>query len=180
MEVPRVNIRKILYPTDLSETGRHAFAYAASLANLYGADLTVFHVVEDGPELDKRLAGYVSEELWEEIKQRDVKEAMQLLHQRRRDDAAIRGCVGEYCENVQHGVSEEAYVTYDVDVSVGHAVEEIVGKTREGKYDLIVMGSHGHGTLLEAMDFMIGDTVRRVLRRSRVPVVVVPLPREAG
>ena len=69
MEVPTVSVKKILYATDLSDTGRHAFAYAASLANLYGADLTVFHVLEEGPELDKRLAGYISEEMWEEIKQ---------------------------------------------------------------------------------------------------------------
>lgn len=178
MEVPKIAIRKILYPTDLSETGRHAFAYAASLANRYGAELTVFHVLEEGPELDPRLAGYISEELWEEIKQRDLREATEILVRRRRDDAAIRSTVSDFCEAAQLGVPEEAYVTYDIDVTFGHPVPEIVRKARQGGYDLIVMGSHGHGTLVEAMAFMIGDTVRDVLRRSPVPVVVVPLPRD--
>jgi nucleotide-binding universal stress UspA family protein len=180
MEVPKISVKKILYPTDLSETGRRAFAYAASLANLYGADLTVFHVLEEGPELDPRLVGYVSDELWEEIKQRDVKEATEMLIRRRRDDAAIRDCVGAFCEKAQFGVPEEAYVTYDIDVALGQPVPEIVRKAREGSYDLIVLGSHGHSTLVEAMEFMIGDTARNVLRRSRVPVVVVPLPRAPG
>ena len=177
MEVPKVRVEKILYPTDLSDTGRHAFAYAASLAVLYGADLTVFHVLEEGPELDPRLAGYVSEALWEEIKQRDLKEATEMLIRRRRDDAAIRDVVGAFCEQAQLGAPRDAYVTYDIDVTLGHPVQEIVRKAREGGYDLIVLGCHGHGTLVEAMEFMIGDTVRNVLRRSRVPVVVVPLPR---
>jgi nucleotide-binding universal stress UspA family protein len=38
-----------------------------------------------------------------------------------------------------------------------------------------VMGTHGHGTLA---DVMMGSTARRVLRRSRKPVLVVRLPEE--
>ena len=177
MDTPKVDVRKILYATDLSETGRHAFAYAASMASLYGAEITVFHVVEEGPDLDPRLAGYVSEELWEEIKQRDLAEATEMLVRRRRDDAAIRDVVGAFCEKAQLGVPEGAYVTYDVDVTLGQPAAEIVRKVKDGSYDMVVLGSHGHNTLMEAMEFMIGDTVRDVLRGVWVPVVVVPLPR---
>jgi len=45
MIVPQ--IKKILYATDLSENARYAFAYAASLANQYGAGVTILHVLED-------------------------------------------------------------------------------------------------------------------------------------
>ena len=64
VEVPKVTIKKILYVTDLSETGRHAFSYAASLAHTYGAALTVLHVLDEGPDLDKRLEGYITEHMW--------------------------------------------------------------------------------------------------------------------
>jgi nucleotide-binding universal stress UspA family protein len=37
------------------------------------------------------------------------------------------------------------------------------------------MGTHGHGTLADAM---MGSTARRVLRRSKKPVLVVRLPEE--
>jgi len=40
-------IRKILYATDLSENARHAFGYAVSLANRYGAGITIMHVLGD-------------------------------------------------------------------------------------------------------------------------------------
>ena len=42
-------IKKILMATDLSENARYAFGYAASLANSYGAGITVVHVLEDTP-----------------------------------------------------------------------------------------------------------------------------------
>ncbi len=40
------NIKKILYLTDLSGNSRKALIYTASLANVYGAAITVLHVFE--------------------------------------------------------------------------------------------------------------------------------------
>ena len=37
MTLANIQIKKILYATDLSESARHAFSYAVSLANMYGA-----------------------------------------------------------------------------------------------------------------------------------------------
>jgi len=37
--------KRILYPTDMSETSNHAFSYAVSLANRYDASITIFHVL---------------------------------------------------------------------------------------------------------------------------------------
>ena len=44
IKLPRVDIKNILYTTDLSANARYAFAYAISLANLYRAKLTILHV----------------------------------------------------------------------------------------------------------------------------------------
>ena len=49
MLVPKVEIQKILYATDLSENARHAFGYAVSLANMYEAQLVILYVESDGP-----------------------------------------------------------------------------------------------------------------------------------
>ena len=43
----------------------------------------------------------------------------------------------------------------------------------ERNCDLIVMGSHAHGVIEGAL---IGSTARRVVRRSKKPVLVVRLP----
>jgi len=47
MTLPKVEIKKILYATDLSESARYAFAYALSLANLYGARITFVRVLRE-------------------------------------------------------------------------------------------------------------------------------------
>jgi nucleotide-binding universal stress UspA family protein len=49
MKLPNIQIKKILYATDLSETAVHAFSYAVSLANMYGAGITILHVLAEFP-----------------------------------------------------------------------------------------------------------------------------------
>jgi nucleotide-binding universal stress UspA family protein len=174
-EVPKIEYKKILYTTDLSESGRYAFHHAASIASRYGAELTALHVVEGGPELDRRLFGYVDEKLWEEIKSRNLEEARDILIRRKRDNTAIKECIGQFCEEVQAALPEQADVTYNIIVKMGDPVEQIIKESETGNYDLIVMGSHGHGTVRAAL---MGDTVRRVVKRSKIPVLVVQVPED--
>lgn len=170
--LPVIEYKKILYTTDLSESGRYAFQHAASLANHYKAELTVLHIVEGGADLDRRLFGYVDEKLWNEIKTRNLQEARDILVKRKRDNAEIKECIGQICDEIQTGHSGPA-VSYNIEVKMGDPVNEIIREAQEGGYDLIVMGMHGHGPVRSAM---MGDTVRRVVKRSQVPVLAVRVP----
>lgn len=172
--IPRVAYRKILYATDLSEAGRSAFPHAASIAHSYDAELTVFHVVES-KDFEKYLIGYISEELWDQIKTRDLEQARQLLVHRKRDDAAIRSSVDQFCKDSVAEHHDEPYVTYDVVVETGDPADKIVEKAHQEGYDLVVIAKRGHGVIHGGL---IGDTVRRVTRRCNVPVLVVPVPRK--
>jgi nucleotide-binding universal stress UspA family protein len=90
MSIPKVEVNNILYATDLSENARYAFAYAVSLANLYGAKITFLHVLPEVPHmLDATIVGYISSERWEEIKQQHFQEAKESLIGKRRDHLAI-------------------------------------------------------------------------------------------
>jgi nucleotide-binding universal stress UspA family protein len=173
--VPKIEYKKILYTTDLSESGRYAFHHAASLTNCYGADLTVIHVVEGGPELDKRLLGYVDEKLWEEIKTRNLEEAKDILTSRKRDNAAIKECVGQFCENIQADMPDQADVTYKIEIKMGDPVEQIIEEAAKGHYDLIVMARHGDRPIKTAV---VGDVVRRVVRHTAIPVLIVRVPED--
>ena len=173
--VPRVEYRKILYVTDLSDAGRVAFPHAASIAHTYNAELTVFHVRES-KDFEKYLVGYISEDLWEQLKTRDLEEARRILISRKRDDAAVRSSVDQFCQESIADSGGRPYVTYDVVVDGGDPVEKIVEKTHGGHYDLLVIAKHGHGAIHGGL---MGDTVRRVMRRCNVPVLVVNVPAEA-
>ncbi len=169
--LPRIEYRKILYATDLSESGRHAFPYAASIAHRYGAALTVFHVIETH-HFEKYLTGYINEELWNDIRHRDLEEVRQILIDRKRQDAAIRDSLDNYCQDALPDAGQP-YVTYDVVVEFGDPVEKIIEKAHAEAYDLVVLGKHGHGVLKGAL---MGDTAQRVMRRCHKPVLVVEVP----
>lgn len=173
MKLPDVNINKILYTTDLSANARDAFAYAASLANLYGAGLTILHVIAEDPGLDEKVIGYVSAERWAEIKERHFQEAQQTLTGKLRGGLAIKAVLDRFCEKAQ--AKGHTFETDEIMVLKGNPVEQILNAAEDKGCDLIVMGSHGYGTLQDAM---MGGTARRVLRRAKVPVLLVRLPEE--
>ncbi|MGD8911526.1 MAG: universal stress protein [Candidatus Thiodiazotropha sp.] len=171
-KLPRVGYKKILYVTDLSEEGRQAFPHAASLAHCYNAELTVFHVVEPR-EFEKFLEGYFNEELWNEIKNRNVKEAREILIKRKRMDTSIRDDIQQLCDDSMETSENSAYVTYDIAVEIGDPSDKIAEKANSGGYDLVVIGKRGQGILRGGL---MGDTARRVIRHSKVPVMVIPIP----
>jgi nucleotide-binding universal stress UspA family protein len=173
MILPKVDVKKILYATDLSENARFAFAYAVSLADLYSAKITLLHVLPEVPDLlDKHVIGYIDADRWEEIKAQHFQEAKDALIGKRRDHLAIKDVLQQFSENATGG---EGVGTDEIIVTRGNPVEEILKNAEEKNCDLIVMGTHGQGTLADAM---MGSTARRVLRRSRKPVLVVRLPEE--
>jgi len=176
MILPKVDVKKILYATDLSENARYAFAYAVSLADLYHAAITILHVLPEIPELlDKYVIGYISAERWEEIKAQHFKEAKEALIGKKREHLAVKEALQHFSETVKEEQAGEGFVTDDIIVERGNPVEEIIKHSKDRNCDLIVMGTHGHGTL---EDVMLGSTARRVIRRSKIPVLVVRLPEE--
>ncbi|MEW8505857.1 MAG: universal stress protein [Candidatus Thiodiazotropha sp.] len=170
-KLPRIGYNKILYVTDLSEEGRLAFPHAASLARSFDAELTVFHVVE-AREFEKFLEGYFDEELWNEIRNRNVEEAREILVKRKRSDTTIREDIQQFCEDTMESGSDSSYVTYDIAVDTGEPGDKIVEKAHSGGYDLVVIGKRGQGILRGGL---MGDTARRVIRHAKVPVMVIPI-----
>ncbi len=59
-----------------------------------------------------------------------------------------------------------------VRTETGFPVRVILDAARRLKAAFIVLGSHGHGALY---DFAVGSTAQGVLRRSRCPVLLVPI-----
>ena len=176
MNLPEVQVKKILYATDLSENARYAFAYAVSLANLYNAGITMIHVLPEVPALlDQTVIGYISEESWQKIKSAQMDDAKEALIGKKREHLAIKEALHQFSEDVKQQQAGDGFTTDDIIVRRGNPVEEILKYCEEKNCDLIVMGTHGHGTLA---DVMMGSTARRVLRRSKKPVLVVRLPEE--
>jgi nucleotide-binding universal stress UspA family protein len=160
--------RKILYATDLSETARYAARYACSLGHHYGVPVTVLHVVPDALESLSSDAGVdlgrqVSDARRHEFNQAGIDAATTALANR------IRQVSEQVTRQVPHCPVSPA----DILVRAGDPVRQIVETVREGGYDLVVMGTHGHGTLEGAF---VGSVAAGVIRACRVPVLIARIP----
>jgi nucleotide-binding universal stress UspA family protein len=67
---------------------------------------------------------------------------------------------------------EAAGIDAETAVSPGGAVPALLQAVEDFSADMIVIGSHGEGALSGAI---MGSTAYRILHRSPVPVLVVPL-----
>ena len=65
---------------------------------------------------------------------------------------------------LRHGIDAKTVA------KVGHAGETISKTADSGKFDLVVMGSHGHGTL---GNLVMGSVATQVLAHCKVPVLLV-------
>ncbi len=170
------NIKKILFPTNLSRQSRSAFEYAVSMANRYGAAITLLHVMaEVSRSADVRLRSLLGEERWQELQESHEQEARQILIGKKKEGAMIRECLDEFCENVRTDLGEIGFTTEDIVVARGNVVDEILSEAQSRACDLIIMGYHVRGKLEEAV---LGSTTRRLLRRSKIPVMLVQLVEE--
>lgn len=85
----------------------------------------------------------------------------------------VQGYYAEECEKVlapvaeflmRHGISARS------EWKIGHAGTLIAKEAEEGHYDMLVMGSHGHGVLV---NLIMGSVVTQVLAHCKVPVLLV-------
>ena len=177
VDLPPVDINRILYVTDLSDNARYAMAYAVSLANTYCAQIIILHVIDEAPKVDEdRLRAYIGTEDFDEIQQiskRNEEKTREVLIGKKRDHAMIREALDRFCQNLRPGTEDHEAATDEIVIKRGNAVAQILSTAKEMHCDMIVMGAHGLGALL---DTMMGSTASRVVRRSKVPVLVVHLP----
>ncbi|HVQ31363.1 MAG TPA: universal stress protein [Vicinamibacteria bacterium] len=145
-----INLKRILVPTDFSESARHALLYGTSFAREYEGELLLLHVVEN------LTVGYASDlfpvpmaEVFDEISGYAKAELAKLGAEVKEKGIAVRELVVQ-----------------------GKPSAEIVRVAREETADMIVLGTHGKGMLDKAL---FGSTAERVIRRAPCPVLTVGL-----
>ena len=158
------DIRNILYATDLSENAAHACRYAAYLAKLTGAEIHVLHVAEK-LSADALLAmeGYMMSEKGRE-------QSLKLRKQRTWE--VLQEKIDEFWSQQDEEGSKLRKQIAAVEICEGYPAEEILRKVSTIHCDLIVMGAHEKGIV----HTFLGSVAKSVLRRSRVPTLIVPLP----
>ena len=139
--------RHVLFCTDFSDTAELAFQYVLRIVESGVPAVTLLHVQDS-----RRLGGHLEHRL-EEFNETD-RQRLECLKKR---------------------LQEAGPVNVRILVPYGHPVAEILRVTEQEEDDtLIVMGSQGRGFLAEVF---LGSVSHQVVRRSPVPVLLVPAKR---
>ena len=158
-------IKKILYATDLSENSAYAFRYAINSALKHDAGIIILHVFELGSATKQSVLNlYLDDDTREETFNENVSNAIDRLRKR------LQGI----CDKEFNGDTKYADSVESIEVCEGFPAEEILKKADEFDCDAIVMGTHGKGLISHAF---LGSIAKRVLRRTRKPVFIIPLPK---
>jgi nucleotide-binding universal stress UspA family protein len=138
---------KILVAIDGSRYGEAALAHALDLrARLAApAELTLIHVALAAPP---RAAGAVGAEILEGYYRHEHDAALEVARER----LAAAGCTA-------------AEITV-----VGSPGRLIAEHANSGRFDMVVMGSHGQGALA---GLLLGSTVSAVLSLTKIPLLIV-------
>jgi len=158
------DINKILYATDLSKNSAHAFRYAVYFAKKFDAEIIILHIIEGAsPNAVKALKFYLKEEYLKEILEDGVTHRIERIKRR----------LKIFCDKELADDLEFAQKITLIEVQRGFPEEEILKKADDFNCDAIIMGAHEKGI---AHTFL-GTVAKRVLRRSRKPVFIIPLPK---
>ena len=147
-----IKLKKILYPTDFSESSLEALKYAVSFARDFKARLVLMHVVNEkifseGLSLPRVAA---PEALAEEMAAEAGRQLKVLIP-----------------------ADERQGLDWEMVIRSGMPFLEIIRFARENAVDLIVIGTHGRS----GVDHIIfGSTAEKVVRKAPCPVLSVKPP----
>ncbi len=137
--------KKILIANDGSDGAKHALKVAIDLAKKYNAELHSISVEEGVPHYAATI-GEVEE---------------------------FRKEANEFFNKINEEAVEEARkegIGLHIKVQAGHEVETIVNYTKEGKFDLLIIGFMGHSKIFGRV---WGSTSQNITKLSPCTVVVV-------
>jgi nucleotide-binding universal stress UspA family protein len=150
-------IKKILTPVDGSKHSLKAAQYAMEIASKMGAKVDLLHVLPSSASLYQSFFGLVTpkaameRELSEKL-EKDWKKIGQEILDKTLEQTHIAG------------------VNASVKLVHGNVVESIIGVTKSGQYDMIIMGNKGTGGISEAL---LGGVSIQISRHAPCPVLIV-------
>jgi nucleotide-binding universal stress UspA family protein len=148
-------IKKILFPTDFSETAQNAFRYCIGLADKYQAPIEMLHVVF--PEYEALDLPVMAAQA--------TKERVELAQ------ALMKSFVETGLAQVQASSALEHLPVIHSSVEIGTPGNVIVEIARRDEVDLIVMGTRGEHSALE---HLFGSVTTAVVKKAPCHVWVVP------
>ena len=143
-----IEIKKILFPLDLTENSSKILPYVLSISEKYNSIIYLLHVVQDLNKWGKLYVPHPSMDVFQNEAIEGAKKAMDTV-----------------CEN-----QLQSCPNFQKRVVSGDTVDEILKVIESEEIDLLIMGTHGR----KGLDHTIfGSVAENVVKKSPVPVLVI-------
>ena len=149
--------KKVLFCTDFSESSDCAFDYAFGIAKRDEAFLYILHIISVNPHASY-IDNYMTKDYWDKLKvtmQEDIDK--------------------KYNDQYLSQIKDKTKVK--IVTKSGREDEEILKFARKEKINIIVIGTHGR-TGIEHL--FIGSVAEKIIRRSPIPVFIIPCNKKSG
>ena len=141
-------IKRILIPTDFSETANLALEHAVKMARLLDSEITLLHVVST-------FAFRVN------LPEVEVDETQ---------EAKLSGVIGSKLKSIAEEISQKEGIKVSTLITSGRIREEVVRVAEEIYADIIILGTHGVSGLRE---FFMGSNAFRIVSDAACPVLCI-------
>ncbi|MEY3782207.1 MAG: hypothetical protein RIS97_385 [Pseudomonadota bacterium] len=138
---------KILLSVDGSNYTKKMLAYLVTHDEVFHAN-NDFTVLTVQPPVPNRARAAVGKEIVENYYSSEAEKIISPVHK----------------FLMRHGINAKT------STKVGHIGETIGKFADDGKFDLLIMGSHGHGTIV---NMVMGSVATKVLANSKTPVLLI-------
>lgn len=148
-------MKKILFPTDFSETSFNAFKYALELANFITAEILILHAYESKTLSSSRLSPKTIDEFKENIELKEFDNFKSKVTSFRKLATEI----------------DRENVPFSFVLEYGYLLPIIEKKVKDEKIDLIVMGTNNDKDFETSV---LGSNTYNVILNTLVPTLCVP------
>jgi len=164
-------VQTILFATDLTQNCQQALEFTIAMGTRFNAVIYMLHVIEDLPEhFGELLQGLLGRHQWDDLVNAQQEFVKKSLLGKKSTNIDVREKVQDFCKMAGMEGASCDFQSREIIISNGEVVEDILAKAKEYKCDLIVMGA--------AESYLagnsIGTTIKSVLKRTPIPVTVVP------
>ncbi|HCM05917.1 MAG TPA: hypothetical protein DIC30_07895 [Oceanospirillales bacterium] len=157
-------IKKIAFATDLGVLGPYVLCHALELSKQFNAKVDIIHVIEPmGVFAESILDTYLPVKDLERLRKEGMQDVILTIKERIKTTMT-----SEFASN------DDESCLGEVSVVRGQAADTILQYVDDKCIDLLVMGTLGESG---EMNFGLGSVSSKILQRSSVPVLMVPLNR---
>jgi len=167
-------VKTLLFVTDLSQSSRHAFYYAASIASFYKAKIDILYPMEDiQGSMKNYIFGLLGDELYKKYEEQKADHARSVLIGKEKDSSRVQRALEILSDDSIEKLREDKRLVKQMIIKNRETdiTEEISNQCQNESYDMIVAS---YKCFSELHDLRSGAKIKKTMKMTNIPILLVP------